>query len=621
MTFAHPYILLALLLLPAVALLYIRRAGKREAVVPSLTLWKTAAAEAAAETGKRMGALDLPMLLALLFLAAAVAAASGPALLTGSSAAPHLLIIADRSASMAGQTESGATRWARSVEDAADLLGEFDGGKVTLVGLPLAAGPGLQELTPAAARSRLQKLSPTDMPLDLLAEFARCAGVARGASAVIVLTDNAAIVPKTLAGRPVFTISHGGPSRNVAIDAFEVTTSDGGLAIFAALRNHGNADAKLQVRVNGEPVDDAPLHLPPQQRTAVTSEISRPDGATEIVVELKTDDDLPVDNRAVAATSRAGDLRVAHVGRGNPFITQALGLLPGVSVSQFRLTKDVAAGFDLTIYDGVTPDKLPAGDVILIDPAGTIGPFTVRGAATDPAGLRVGKAKDSPLLKDVDVAALRFQRLINVHADGATPLLTSAEGNGAALMQWQDKSTRVTVIGCSLTLAETNWPQLPSFPIFWSNMIDDAAGRRDSNAPTYSLTGEHIAVRQRGSKTPSVTGPDGEPVDLIPGRGARSYFLPTKAGGYLVRDGDSPDHYAGGHTISDKDFAAHYAVNMMHPSESANAGTPSTLSAEDKRAILAPGERAGAPLQRHLAAAALVLALAYWGVAVRGSRR
>ncbi len=624
MTFAHPHILLALLLLPIAALLYIRRAGKREATVPTLMLWKAAATESAAETGKRMGALDLPLALALLFLLTAITAASGPTLSTGSTAAPHVLIIADRSARMASKTESGATRWSESVNDAVRLLDQLDVGKVTLVGLPLAAGPGLEELTPADARARLRELSPTDMPLDLVAELSRCAGIARSVSVVIVLTDNAAIVPKTLAGRPVFTISHGGPSRNVAVDAFEVTLSkDDHLDLFFAVKNYS------KTRVTGglvfgyypEPQprdDDKKVDLAPGATATFTISGKRDYlfgsgwayglGAHRFRLRLDTEDDLDADNHAFfpAHLPLSRELRVAYVGRGNQFITRALGLLPGVNVSQFRLTKDVTADFDLYIYDGQTPDKLPAGDVILIDPAGTVGPFTVRGAATDATGLRVRKAKDSPLLKDIDVAALRFRRLINVRADGAAALLTSAEDGGTALMQWQDAKTRVIVIGSALTLAETNWPQLPSFPIFWSNVIDDVAGRPRTNAGQhYWMTGEHIPVRQRSGNTLSVTGPDGKPVGLITGQGARSYFLPMMAGIYTVTDGLA---------------TTRYAVNMMHPTESANAGTPSTLSAEDMEAILAPSERAGAPLWRHFAAAALLLALGYWAVAARSKR-
>ena len=620
MTFAHPHILLALLLLPIAALIYIRRAGKREVLVPTLMLWKTAAAESAAETGKRMGALDLPLAFALLFLAAAILAASGPALPAGSSTAPHVLIIADRSASMASKASLGvlrltasqaprqAARWTESANDAVRLLDRFNAGKVTLVGLPLAVGPGLEELTPAEARSRLRKLSPTDMPLDLVAELSRCAGIARNASAVIVLTDNAAIVPKTLVGKPVFTISYGEPSRNVAIDAFEITQGrNDGQSVFVALQNHSSAPQRVLCTLTAMagdqplPLAETEATLDPGGRWTFSRALPR-NNYPQMQVRLRPTDDLEADNFALAVCSTLRPLSVAYVGRGNPFITRALGLLPSVSVSQFRLTRDVAAGFDLTIYDGVTPDKLPPGDVVLIDPAGTVGPFTVRGAATDPAGLRVGKAKDSSLLKDIDVAALRFRRLINVRADGAASILTSAENGGIALMQWQDANTRVIVIGSALTLAETNWPQLPSFPIFWSNVIDDVAGRRSVKMPTYWLTGEHIAVRQRGGDTLSVTGPDGKPVDLIPGHGARSYFLPMKAGIYTVNDGTS---------------VTRYAVNMMHPTESANAGTPSTLSAEDVDAILAPSQRAGRPLWRHFAVAALLLALVYWASARR----
>ncbi len=629
MTFAHPVILLALLVLPLVALLYVRRAGKRETAVPSLLLWRAAAAEPAAEAGKRAGGLDLPLLLALLFLATAIGAASAPSLLTGGTSDAHVLVIVDRSASMATRVDGDATRLERSIGDAREILGELDGGSVTLIGLPLAVGPALSDLTPAEARSRLKDLPPTDMPLDLVAGLSRSAGFARNASAVLVLTDDPEIVPRTLGGTPVFTISHGGPSRNVAIDAFEVTLGkDYHLDLFIAVKNHSKTGVtgglvfgyglELRLRDGDErtllantPRDDhKKLSVEPGATATFTisgalAELTGSGwansgrGPKRIGLRLDTQDDLAADNHAFfpAHPPLSHELHVAYVGRGNPFITRALGLLPGVAVSQFRLTTDVQGDFDLTVYDGTMPDKLPAGDVVLIDPVGTVGPITARAGTTHPAGLRVSRVRESPLLKDVDVGALRFTRLASVQAVGAEPLIQATGGKGVALMRWSDDKTTAIILGCDLVLSETNWPQLPSFPIFWSNVIEDAAGRRGSRAPTWSLTGEHIAVRGSADEAASVRGPDGEDVPLIAGRGARSYFLPTEAGVYTVTAG--------------KTVTSH-AVNMMHPGESANAGTPSALTREARESILRSGRAAGVALQRPLAIAALVLALAYW---------
>ena len=595
MRFGHPYILLGLLALPLLALLYIRRAGKQEVVVPSLVLWK-----AAAETGRRLGALDLPLLLALLCLAAAIVAASDPVVAVGARAAPRLLLILDRSASMASRTDSGRTRWEESLDAAGRVLDRLDGGEVWLVGLPLAAGPGLRELSPSEARAQLAELAPTDMPVDVVAELARCAGVANTrASAVIVVTDNPEPVPGRLGGKPVLVIARGGPSRNVAVDAFEVTRAeDGKLSVFVAVKNYSGAprQVRLEVRADGATSSEATLPLAPGAGHPHTVGLPLTRAAT-VEVRLAVDDDLASDNRAVAVRSGPGVLRVALVGRANPFLTKALEQLPGVLVSQFRVAGEVTGDFGLRVYNGTVPGVLPAGEVVLIDPPGSVGPFEVTGAVTDKAGRRAHAARDSGLLKHVDVAALRFTRALTVRAPGAETLL-GVTGGAAALMAWRDARTRAVLVGCDLKLSETNWPLLPSFPIFWANVIGDVTGRRGgADVPSYGLTGERVTVRGGADGGLSATGPGGAPVPVLPGRGARSSFLPVRAGVYTVSGG------AG---------SLRFAANMMHPAESNNAGLVAEPSAEQQESVLAPGEGAGVSLWRYLGAAALALALGYW---------
>jgi len=298
---------------------------------------------------------------------------------------------------------------------------------------------------------------------------------------------------------------------------------------------------------------------------------------------------------------------VAYVGRGNQFILRSLELLPDVALSQFRLTGDVNAEFDLYVYDGVAPDKLPAADVVLIDPTGRVGPFNVRGA-TAGEWRRAVKVKDAPALRHVKADALRFKRILRIDGGpAAETLIKLAESDAAVLMRWQDEKTRVLVIGCSLVLSETNWPMQSSFPMFWADVLAEAAGRRSAarGAWSCSVTGEHIVVRRPPDAKLSVIGPDGKPVPLVPGRGARSYFLPTQAGIYRVSGGPLPQRFA---------------VNMLHAAESENAGAQSRPSVALEKSLLARGHGAGVPLWRYLAVLALMLALGYWATAARTSR-
>jgi Ca-activated chloride channel homolog len=596
--FDRPELLFGLLLLPLVALLLIRRAGKRETVVPSLWLWQQAAAEASAEAGRRLGAFDLPLWLALLVLATTLLAASGPVLDVQSTQAPSVLLLVDRSASMA-TLENGETRLAWSVRHAVALLDAIRPQSVVLVGLPFDAGPAPVEQPWADASKTLRGLTPTDLPLEIADAVSRGAPLARQASMTLVLTDQPGEVPPALAGKPVAVISRGDKADNRAIEVLEITPHDAGLSAFISVRNHAST-AKSVIAREATSGQTAEINLPPNAAATHLFEGLRPDTA-RIDIRLDPGDTLRSDNRAVAVRPHQAEFRVAYVGRGNAFLLRALGLLPGVAVRQFQLTSDVTEAFDLYIYDGVTPKSLPPGDVVLIDPVRLSGPVQVTGARRDADGLRVVAERPSPLLADIDVAALRFKRLLRFDAPNtAEPLLKS--GDAAALLRWTDGPSRVTAIGCGLTPADTNWPMLPSFPIFWSNLLADLAGTQTPGLPAYHLTGERIVLRVPADGQLTVTDPRGEAVGLTDAAGARKMFIPQFAGIY---------------TLTENGLQRFLAVNMMHPGESGQASSRSKPSVSDVRSRLANVVGSGVPLWRPLGGTALVLAFAFWMTSAR----
>ncbi|MFW6107707.1 MAG: BatA domain-containing protein [bacterium] len=610
MSFGQPAALLALLLVPVFVFLYVRRAGRRETVVPDLSLWKAVAAETRAEAGRRLGALDLPLVLAILFFVAVISAVARPVLTVPSARSPVVLLVVDRSASLKARAPGGGSRWDQAVEAAADVL-EGLTGELLLIGLPLGAGPGLSEMPASDAAARLRGMGPTDLPLDLPAELTRCAGVAgQRAAAVLVVTDRPGAVPRRLGGVPVLVVSSGGPVRNGAIDAFEVRRgADGALVPFVAVKNHGagRLTGWLELAADGVRAARRRLELAGRSRR-VFGDLPGLEDAGVVEARIALDDDLAVDDRAIAVAAGTGPVRVALVGRENPFVERALGLLPGVELSRFRLTGDVAGEFDLVIYDSVTPARLPEGDVVLISPRpdAAVGPFRIGAAARHSPPVGAVPVADSSLLENVDVGALRFERVLEVTGPaGARPVLAAAEGRGTVLMTWAGPEGWVTVIGCGVILSETNWPMTASFPIFWSNVIERTRGAGGA-VPTWFPVGGYIAVGRPAAGPASVTGPDGEPVDVLPGQGARDYFLPTVTGVYTVEAGER---------------RTRCAVNLIDAEESGAAGAVSRPSASDVRAALAPVAGAGVPLWRYFSVAALVLGFAHWGVAGRDGRR
>ncbi len=609
MSFGFPGALLGLLLVPLFVTLYLRRAGRRETLVPDLTLWREVAAVSQAEAGKKVGSLDWLLVFAVLFLTAAILAAAQPVLHLPTDRTPAVLVVADRSASMRARAPDGGTRWDRAAGAAAEVLDGLTG-EVLLLGVPAIAGPPLAEMDGPRAAALLRRMAPTELPIDLAAEFARSAGIARRrAAAVLVVTDRPGAVPPRVGDVPVFVFSAGGELTNAAVDAFEITADDDDtLRPFVAVRNYGAQpiEGRLELIADGAEVFRQPLSLAGEERLAFTG-LPALDRAETVEARLVVDDDLALDNRAYAAAPGTGRIRVALVGRENPFVSRALRLLPEVDLSQFPRADDVEAGFDLVVYNEVTPARLPEGDAVLIgpEPNTTVGPIQIGDAAehSPPAG--AVRVSDSPLLENVDLGPLRFARLPEITAPAeARTVLEPADGAGTILLTWEDPQRRVTVVGCRLVLSDTNWPMTASFPIFWSNVIDPVGGEGD--VPVWFPIGEYIAVRRPPSGALSVVGPEGEPVDIVAGRGGRDYFLPTKTGVY---------------TVEAEGRRALYAVNLLDPGESGAAGAESRPSHSDIEAALAPEADVGVPLWRYFAAAALILGFVCWGLIGRNVQR
>ena len=602
MTFAHPAALLALLLLPLFAWLLRRRAGKRVLTVSSLLLWRQALVKGAPESGSRLGRWNWATVLALLFLAATILAAADPRVELQTATPAHVVIIADRSAGMATLTASGPSRWKKSVDALAELLAESSPQRVTLIGLPLSAGPAPETLSAEEALTHLRTLEPTDMPLDLPNELAAVAGFGADASAFIVLTDTPAAVPQTLNGKPVAVISFGEPSRNIAIDALEVTrTPDGKTSVFAGIANHSSAPAAVPVAIginNDPPSFNTTLQVPPNSRKTL-AQLLPVANAAQIRIDLNIADDLAADNHAVASL-RPKPLRIGYAGRTNPFVLQALHQLPEVEVVDLGTGSDIGGGCDAVIFNGIAPKDLPNGDVILIDPRGEIGPIRIRDTVDSAPGLRV---LAEPGL-DLNWSGVLFYQAarIEMKPGAAQPLARMEENNLPLIVQWNDGRRRVIAIASDCTLAATNWPRLSAFPIFWAKLVESIAERQSTPAMGFFAAGDYIPIPGISTATPFVKGPDGFLVPLSAGAGARNFFLAQRAGLYTI-EGSTP------RTI---------AVNMIDPRESANAGEPSLDRPRLRQALSARGNRPQAELWRYLAAASLCFAFAYWGLAGRG---
>jgi len=438
-TFLLPLGLLGLLVVPLVGLLHLIRERRRRLRVPSLELWRPAAAP----LQRRPRRLPLTLLLLLHLLVAALLGLSlgRPALPRTPFAPRSTVLVVDTSTSMAardGGRASGATRLDAAKEAARQILESTrDGDTVALVTLgatPRFEGSGGPEAvsTLAGALAALRPAGP-DGDLQAALSLATAAAAEReGAPAprIVVLTDSAfagrapSSAPITMTGELTWR-TFGDTADNVAIVAFAARPlRSGGQQIYARVANLGArpASRRLAVVLDGATVAQETVRL----EAGAEAEWSWPVGAGARVAEARLEgvDVAPVDDRVAAVLAGGAAMRVELVSAAPTTLERALRAQPRLEVTlqtpeQYRHDPGAA----LAVFVGFVPSELPPVPTLIVaPPTGNV----LAPVAEVENDLRADSTPDSRFAS-IDLHGLRFSRVARVETPSWLSVAVAAE--------------------------------------------------------------------------------------------------------------------------------------------------------------------------------------------------
>lgn len=397
MTLLFPLGLIALLSLPIIVILHLLRERRRRAVVPSLLLWQNMPRR---PDGQRSSVLPVTLLLLLHLL---VAALIGVALarpqwlgrLLGSS--QQLIVLVDTSTSM-GASDGSGTRLDNAISRARSLINGMSArDSAVLINL----GPRARLLARGDAESRESLLSALDSlraggsGVDLagaltLAEASR--DTDRQGS-IVVLTDGALVgqqPPPQPLSAPVTWEQIGSEQPNRAIVTFAAQSRGNGssaaVQVYARVANYDTAPAQASLELFGDDqrIDQRFVELPAEGESELTW--SLPPGHNLLRAVLDGGDALPADDTASLSLAQTRPLRVLLVSTSTQAITttqsagressellrRALAALPGLTISTVTATdyaaSPISARADLTVFEGVLPQRWPTGGVLVVSP-------------------------------------------------------------------------------------------------------------------------------------------------------------------------------------------------------------------------------------------------------------
>jgi hypothetical protein len=320
----------------------------------------------------------------------------------------------------------------------------------------------------------------------------------------VVVTDASGDeLPDAGVEAPVLVELVGASDDNQSIAALSVLRRAGGaqLDLFAAVANPSASEAtrRLEVYADGTLVDARDLAIPPGQRSEVLIG-TVPAVSLTVEARLAGSDALAADDRAFAIVPAEESIRALLVGDGNPYLENALALLPRLelfAVGEAGYADALAEGdesgtpYGLLVFDGVVPEEEPEVAALYVDPPED-GPYgTVSGRIDRPVIDRPDP--DEPLLRFVDLTTVHVGRAREIEVADGMRAIVETPRQAPLIGVGEEGGTRLAFIG--FDLAESDLPLQVAFPLLLSNLVDFLASTEEGILPSSMRLGQSLALR------------------------------------------------------------------------------------------------------------------------------
>lgn len=359
-----------LLLVPLIILLYILRQEAKKQQFSSTMLWDEVFHSTTAtkpwEKLKKNLLLALQILTVLLFILALM----GPWLLSRSGAKQQAVLVLDNSASMGAEFEDGESRLEAAKEAACDYVDSLPSNSVIhVISANKQAVLALSNSTDRVeAKNRIRSLEQTSLAGNLsvsLGLVQSCASQSEDAD-IVFFTDTAfdcgdlkASVESFYSEKPNLSVDHVSTARKEdRVQVLVLVSSYAGEDIHTEINLYGQDEDG-----NEELLDIAQADAAAGESTPVYLELSAQEAEkyTVLRAELNDADALEADNTAWHVLKEEHQNQVLLLSKSNLFIEKAVSNLAGMEVYRTD-ERDVVNGendYDLYIFDGMVPEKLP----------------------------------------------------------------------------------------------------------------------------------------------------------------------------------------------------------------------------------------------------------------------
>ena len=481
MSFLTPFALAWAALTIPIVVFYVLKVRLRQAPVSTIIFWQQIYDDKSPRSLWQQLRHWLSLLVQILWLLLLVAALAEPFFRSEVLQARRIVLVIDNSASM-NATDVSPTRLEAAKRAARNLVAALrfrDEMAVIAAGTQPQVVCGLtgHERTLQTAIERIAHSDgPTRVPDAIELAKRLLAGAPHGQ--VVVYSDGGFKESEKLASDPLVQFQPIGTAvANVGITQFQVRRSEldpVGYEILVEVVNAADVptECRLNLDLNGSPVDVVPLNLAPGENWSQTFEKTSVDGGL-LVAKLDANDALAVDNESRALLPKRELQRVLLVSPGNLFLQKAFEANPLVELKTAKALPEKFEPGVIHVFHRLVPTTMPPGSSFVVDPMSGSDLWTV------------GEPLENPIVtkQDADSPLMRHLRLDNVMLPQARQLkppeeaqtLVGAVSGDPLYFSFHAADRKMLVLTVNLDQGDLTFRT--AFPIMVTNALGWFAGQ------------------------------------------------------------------------------------------------------------------------------------------------
>lgn len=528
MQFYTPAAFLFLLTVPAIVILYLLKQRHQDYTVSSLHLWSEVLRDMEANAPWQKLRRNILMILQIVIMVLCTIALARPFLTVAGGKSGNYIVLLDKSMSMQAE-DVKPNRFEAAKRRASSFISNLSPG--TMVTLITIGGNALIEENQSRDRNSLIKKLNSLKVTNSAGNADDAAGLVQSivkqypGTVVVLYGDSRLEIP----GVEVLFNDFSQASPNYAILMMSHAISENGITVLARIANYSSeaVDLPISLYVDDRVFDARNVRVKPGETVNVYwNEI--PKNATFLQCRIDSKDFIDADNIAWDVVNPVKTGKVMLVSDKNIFLEKVISLMNNIRL--FKTIPQEASGlkgYDLYIFDGVMPEKLPSdGNIIVFNPPSN-NLFEVTGDIDLP---QIEKSRHE-LLKYVSDFTFSIGKMRKMTVPAwAEEVLASKEG--PVIFAGTLEKKRIIVFG--FDLHNSDIALKPAFPILMTNsfewlvptMIKNVESIYPGQNPDFNLDPEVLSAR--------VITPLDEAVSIAPPFPAEAFSKTGETGLYLL---------------------------------------------------------------------------------------